>query len=139
MKKIIIGITAINILNAQPMVTQEMIYNSVINAIKTIPDATKGITKEIYETQIEHKKGYYEIFNENQKMKTILKNRNIDYYTVLKQKMYPLKTSDNSREAKIKENRILKKLINKNIKTKNINQTEKHAKAKADLKKQMEL
>ena len=126
-----------------------MIFDSVENAIV---NGFKGIGRlgdYAYKKHVRGEKSYYWYFNKNQHMQRELKKKHIDYWTILKQKMYPLKVYDNSRKAEIKKYIILSTLAKQNnisikskdeknitLKTKEDNEREK---AKAELKKQMRL
>jgi len=112
MKKFIYSSILISsIIQAEPIVTNDIIYGSVINSVKSIPKATKNLI--LYTTNDKEKNSWW-YFYKNQKLKAILKKHNIKYYPILKMRMYPLKTYNNSREAEKKKYEILMDLIQRN-------------------------
>ena len=115
MKKILTTITLIlNLTHSEPMVTEDMIYQSVANAIKGIPKSISKISNHIYRTEIKKEKTFWWYFNKNQPIKTRLKKRKIDYYTLIKQGLYPEKPYDQSRENEMKKYAILVALAKEN-------------------------
>ncbi|GEM_PF-4113230 len=147
MKKIIITSIFITTLNAEPIITEDMIFESIENAIVNGYKGLKKLGNYEYKTHVQGEKNYYWYFNKNQKMQRELKKKNIDYWTILKQKMYPVKVYDNSKEAERKKYIILSELSKQNnikiTKKENINinqeekEKEKRKNAKEELKKQM--
>jgi hypothetical protein len=115
MKKIFIIITsAILLTNAEVLVTEDMIYGSVIDAIKRIPSSISNLGNHIYKEEIKKERNMWWYFKKNNKIKIKLKEKNIDYYTILKQGMYPRKVYDNSRRAEMKKYAILTALAKQN-------------------------
>jgi len=95
-----------------------MIYGGVAEAIKGIPKSISNLGNYIYRTELKKEKNYWWYFKKNQKLKIELKKRMIDYYTILKQGMYPVKVYDNSIKSEIKKYAILTALAQRNgIKT----------------------
>jgi len=149
-KIILIILAAGQILYAELVIQEGIIYDGVINIIKKIPESIGNLGEQIYKTQIKGEKGFYWYFNTNQKIKIELNKRKINYSTILKEKMYPVKIYDNSIETEKKKYYILSELAKKNnIKINNIEINEKEnkekkqkseierANAKEELKKQM--
>ncbi|RUM74535.1 MAG: hypothetical protein DSZ10_01390, partial [Sulfurovum sp.] len=67
MKKLII-LVVITALNSQEYVTQDMIYDGVIDTVKKIPENVGNLGKRIYAREVEGKKGFFWYFHKNQKM-----------------------------------------------------------------------
>jgi len=114
MKKAILAILLCTTLNAQVIVTEDMIYDSIENAIK---NGIKGIGElgdYFVKKHMNDEKGFNWYYHENLKMIKILKKRKIDYWTILKQHMYPIKASSYTKEAEIKKYAILKTLCIQN-------------------------
>ena len=116
MKKIItLTLFLISIIRPEPIIVNEnMIYGSMIDTIKRIPDSIANIGNYTYKTEIKKEKNFWWYWHRNQAIKKRLKERKIDYYTILKQGMYPRKVYDNSREAEIKKYAILVSLAKTN-------------------------
>ncbi len=110
-------ITTILILSstkAETIISEEMITTALIDTIKRIPENIASIGNTIYKTEIKKEKGYWWYFKENNRLKRKLKEKNIDYHTILKQGMHPKKIYDNSTKSMIKKYAILKALATKN-------------------------
>jgi hypothetical protein len=113
-KILICGMIIASMSNGQTLVTEEMVYGGVIDAIKRIPESMANLGNYIYKTEMKKEKSFWWYFKKNTKLKKELEKRNIDYYTILKQGMYPKKVYDNSREAEIKKYAILTALAKTN-------------------------
>jgi len=113
------------------IVTQDMIYGGVAEVIRGIPESISNLGNYIYKTEIKKEKNYWWYFKKNQKLKIELKKRRIDYYTLLKQGMYPVKVYDNSLKSEIKKYAILTALAQENgIKTESTEEKIIHKKKK---------
>ncbi len=122
MNKVLLVIFVIStFVKSEVLVTQDMIYGGISEVIKGIPENISNLGNYIYKTEIKKEKNYWWYFKKNQKLKTELKKRMIDYHTLLKQGMYPVKVYDNSKKSEIKKYAILTALAQKNgIKTESI-------------------
>ena len=127
-KKILIaGIIGVSTYG-QTYVTEDMIYDSVYQAAKKGITEVPSLIKYIYDKEVNNKKGYYWYFNQNQKMMTILKKHHIDFWTILKQKLYPKKLYDNTLESEQKKFAVLTTLMYKNNLLKKAQETRKKKK-----------
>ena len=118
MKKTSIILLGISLSYAQPAITSDMMFDGIldgiIDTIKGIPQSISHLGNSIYNREVKKEKSYWWYFNRNSKLKVALKKRKIDYYTILKQGMYPLKVYDNSRKAEMKKYAILLALAKEN-------------------------
>ncbi len=110
-KKILTAGIITTITYGQVYVTEDMIYDSVYQAAKRGITEVPNLINFIYNKEANNKKGYYWYFRQNQKMKKILKKHHIDFWTILKQKLYPKKVSDNSLESEQKKFAVLSALM----------------------------
>ena len=119
---------------AQTYVTEDMIYGSVINAIKGIPKSTGNLSNYIYNTEIKKEKDFWWYWKKNNILQQKLKRKNIDYHTILKQGIYPKSVNDNTRETQMKKYAILTALAKmNNIETGEIIELEKEKQHKKKL------
>ena len=117
----------------QIYVTEEMIYESVYQAAKNGITEVPNLIKFIYDREANNKKGFYWYFNRNQRMRTILNKHHIDYYTLIKQALYPKKPSDNSLESEKKKFAVLSTLMYKNDLIPKSKERKKKKKLKIDI------
>ncbi len=110
-KKIIIAGIITTITYGQVYVTEDMIFDSVYEAAKRGIKEVPNLINFVYKKEIKNEKGYYWYFHQNQKMRKILDEHHIDYWTILKEKMYPQKASDYSLESEKKKFAILSTLL----------------------------
>jgi len=102
-KKLLIAGIISTISYSQVYVTSDMIYDGIYEAAKRGITEVPNLIQFIYDKETKNTKGYYWYFHRNQKMKKILKKHHIDYFTILKQKLYPKKVYDNSLESEKKK------------------------------------
>jgi len=114
LKKLLIAGIISTISYSEVYVTNEMIYESVYEAIKNGTKEVPNLIKFVYNKETSTKKNFWWYFKRNQKMKTILNKNHIDYYTLIKQALYPQKPYESSLENERKKFAVLTTLMYKN-------------------------